>query len=383
MPQIIKFSSLMDRTAGRNGRPSPPASGPAMLSQVADQLNGGERPAPITVRTLVNWFGYSRRSSAAEELIEKNLGSLKLKTEPDFRYVWLDTEISFVPLPRPDSPAAETDEQPPETDSNVFDPTQRLSLLKAANDRPISVTAEQTLAEALTRMMLYDYSQLPVMSGDRDVKGVVTFATIAKRLALGAPCAHVRDCMERPQILDADTPLFKAIDEIVRHEFVLVKATDKTITGIVTTNDLSVEFQRMTEPFLLLAEIERHIRALIERAGFSTDELRDSVEDNQEKSRISQVSDLTLGSYVRLLEEPERWRRLNLKLDRVLFNRTLDKVRETRNEVMHFDPDPLDDQDLQRLRDFLALLQGLPDILGDVRHRDSQSVTDGQTSQRT
>jgi CBS domain-containing protein len=385
MPSRITLS-LSDLTAGRNGRPGlpdPPGDGPNRLRGIAEQLNGGSRPAPITVRTLVNWFGYSRRSSAAVELIENNLSSFRLKTEPDFRYVWLDTEISFVPLSLPDSSAVETGEEPAETASNVFDPTQRLSLLKAANNRPVSVKPEQSLSEALTLMMLHDYTQLPVMSGEREVKGVVTFATIAKRLALGAPCTSVRDCMERPLILDADTPLFEAIDDIVGNEFVLVRAADKKITGIVTTSDLSLEFKRLTEPFLLLAEIERHIRVLIERAGFSIEELRGSVEDDQKKSRISEISDLNFGSYVRLLQEPERWRRLNLKLDCTLFNKNLDKVREIRNVVMHFDPDPLDDQDLQLLREFLALLRGLPDILADVRQQDSHSVSGGQPRQRT
>jgi CBS domain-containing protein len=391
MPRIItaQLSDPLDRIAGRNGRPrlsSPPGEGPAWLRQVAEQLNGGVGPEPVTVRKLINSFGYSRRSSEGVALIEKNLASLGMKTDPDFRYVWLDTEISFVLLPQPASPAVETGEEPEETASNVFDPTQRLSQLEVLrNQRLVSVRPEHTIAYALTLMMPIDYSQLPVMSGKRvgDVKGVVTFAAIAKRLALGPTCTSVRDCMEPPQILDGNTPLFKAIDDIVRHQFVLVKDETNTIKGIVTTSDVSEELKRLTEPFLLLVEIEQQIRALIERAGFSTDELRGSVEDDQERSRISQVSDLTFGGYVRLLQEPERWRRLNLNLDRVLFNTKLNEVREIRNAVMHAaSPDPLEGQDLQCLREFLALLRGVSEALGDVRRQDSQSVTDEQKRER-
>ena len=301
--------------------------------------------------------------------MDKALKETGLRTEPDFHYVWLDTPINFV-LVRP-SPAAgvgpgESLLEPP---GAAIDPTRRLSLLKAAMTRPTCVRPEQTVSEALTVMMLHDYSQLPVMSGERDVEWAITFASIAKRLALGALCLRVRDCMERAQVLKYDIPLFDAINDIIKHQFVLVQGADKRIAGIVTTSDLSIEFKQLTEPFLLLAEIEQHVRALIERAGFTTDELREAVPDEQSKEDVSQISDLNFGAYVRLLQNEGRWRRLEVKLDRAQFVRSLDQVREIRNEVMHFDPDPLDDDDLRLLRDFLNLLQELRGLVGNTQNR--------------
>jgi hypothetical protein len=43
-------------------------------------------------------------------------------------------------------------------------------------------------------------------------------------------------------------------------------------------------------------------------------------------------------------------------MDRKTFISKLDKVRVVRNDVMHFEPDPLDPEDLQLLRDFAHFL---------------------------
>src|SRR5271170_7716967 len=175
------------------------------------------------------------------------------------------------------------------------------------------------MKQALTIMMEYDYSQLPVMSGERTVKGAVTLSSIAKRLALGAQCETVQDCMEPAHVVGGDMPLFDAIDEIVSHQYALVKASDERITGIVTTSDLSLEFRQLGEPFLLLGEIEQHVRALIERGQFAPEELRQCSDEQDPKNTVSQVSDLTFGGYVRLIQNDDRWNRLKIQLDRAEF----------------------------------------------------------------
>ena len=73
------------------------------------------------------------------------------------------------------------------------------------------------------------------------------------------------------------------------------------------------------------------------------------------------MSDLTFGEYKRLLD-PSRWSALALRLDRGVFVSLLDKVRETRNEVMHFDPDGIEDQKLGVLRDFARFLRMLQTV---------------------
>jgi hypothetical protein len=64
------------------------------------------------------------------------------------------------------------------------DPSFRLSKLAPANRAPEYVKPDAPLAEAITLMMSRDYFQVPVITSERDVKGVISWQSIATRLAL-------------------------------------------------------------------------------------------------------------------------------------------------------------------------------------------------------
>jgi hypothetical protein len=157
--------------------------------------------------------------------------------------------------------------------------------------------------------------------------------------------------------------LFDAITEIVKKQYVLIRDAVNKISGIVTTSDLSLEFRQLTEPFLLLAEIENHVRSLIHRGSFSKEQLRACCEPNERDRTVNGVFDLTFGDYIRLLEKKELWSQLRLSIDRAIFIANLDKVREIRNDVMHFDPDGITEADLDSLRKFVDFLQRLQPML--------------------
>ena len=115
-------------------------------------------------------------------------------------------------------------------------------------------------------------------------------------------------------------------------------------------------FREQTEPFLLLSEIENQLRRLI-NGHFSAKELKDAKNSGDEKREVHSVTDLTFGECTRLLEKPEHWQRLGVGLDRKTFVTQLSEVREIRNDVMHFHPDGLSADELQRLKDVRRLLQ--------------------------
>src|ERR1019366_7738621 len=94
--------------------------------------------------------------------------------------------------------------------------------LPAANQPIVSVTLDEDVTQAVTKMMKWDYSQLPIMQVVRDVKGVISWRSIGSRLALGAPCARVRDCRDSHRGVSADTSLFHAIPAIIEDGYVLV-----------------------------------------------------------------------------------------------------------------------------------------------------------------
>jgi hypothetical protein len=74
---------------------------------------------------------------------------------------------------------------------------------------------------------------------------------------------------------------------------------------------------------------------------------------------IEAVDDLTFGEYLRLVENPDRWEKLDLQIDRVLFIKEVDEVRRIRNDVMHFDPEGIESSDVNILRYFMAFLRRL------------------------
>jgi predicted transcriptional regulator len=321
-----------------------------------------------TPRELVKWFGYSRRGSWIVSIIRKDLRKLGVRTDPDFESVWMDVPISLVPVKdeKPDGKQPVKDrngssgESPalPKAEPAEVSPSHRISRLKAANTKPISVKLNDKLETAVTLMMSHDFSQLPVMNGERDVKGMVSWRSIGNRLALNKKCEFVKDSIEPHYEVKDTASMFDVIRLLARYECVLIRDGTNLITGIVTAADISEQFQLISEPFILLGDIENELRTLIDRS-FSIEELkaaRDSADTNR---KVESAANLGFGEYLRLLENPDNWSKLKLPLDRVVFTRTLNEVRGIRNDVMHFDPDGIDDDAQKTLRRFAAFMERL------------------------
>jgi CBS domain-containing protein len=342
------------------------------LTEIVEQLRANKDVPSLTVREFLSWFGAQRRGYAISEKIRQALRNAKLQTEPDFESAYLDSSICFSLASEPlgetvvvvqpvELPLSASAPKIFRTSESYADPISRLSKLKAANTKPVSVTPNTTIQEAVTIMLMHDFSQLPVMTGERDVKGIVSWTSIGTRLGLGKDGTSVREFMETHQEIRAEASLFQAIPIIVTYQYVLIRGSDNRITGIVTASDLSLQFYQLAEPFLLLGEIENHIRRIIEK-NFSLAELV-SVQDPADNQRkVECVADLTFGEYIRLLEHQDRWQQLDLPIDRVIFCKELDRVRVIRNDVMHFDPDGIPSEDLEHLRTFNRFLQRLHGI---------------------
>ncbi len=337
------------------------------LKKIAEDLRA-ERPVdPVTVRTFLNWFGAQRRRDTVVAYIRREMAEAGVQTHPDFESAWIDSPIGFLlgndTDTASDRDAAEiiTGSEQPQAEMITWisrDPTYLVSKLPAANQKIVSVKPDGTLSELITIMMMGGYSQIPVMTSEREVKGIATWKSIGSRMSLGNNASTAKDVMEPHQEIRSDTSIFTAIPSIVTHEYVLVRNNSNVISGIITVSDLAIQFRVLTEPFLLLSELENMIRNII-GINFTPAEL-DSVRDpSSSKHAIESVSDMTFGDYIRLLEEPSRWSKLNLSIDRATFCDQLDRVREIRNGVTHFDPDGISEDDLGLLRNFTSFLKDL------------------------
>ncbi len=345
------------------------------LNQISAKLQNKEDVPAVTVRTFLSWFGAQRRSYWNVFAIRAALRRSGLETDPDFESAYIDSDIRFVIAwsEIPDAKKGEisvAESSKPENLGDVHlssaspiaiaDPTYRISKLEAANKSPVSVPPDAPLRSAVTLMMASDYSQLPVVTGPRDIKGIISWNSIGSRMVLGKKLTHVRDAMDVHQEIRSDASMFQAIPTIVQHGYVLIRGGDTKLSGIVTASDLSMQFQQLAEPFLLLGEIENHIRGILDGKFETADFV--AIRDPSDTRKIEAASDLSFGEYVRLLENEARWNKVDISLDRKTFCDGLDSVRKIRNDVMHFDPDGILPVDLEQLRDFAKFLQRLQTI---------------------
>ncbi len=68
------------------------------LSGIAKQLEAGEAVQPVTVREFLSWFEAKRRGYWIVAQIRHELDQSRLRTEPDFEAVFIDSPISFSPV---------------------------------------------------------------------------------------------------------------------------------------------------------------------------------------------------------------------------------------------------------------------------------------------
>lgn len=346
---------------------------PEELREIADKVKKGGRPR-ASVRTLLRWFGAERRGFRKIRDVRRALKRTKLDTTPDFEGAYIDSQVTFVPRqeeaksgpksrPAIAEPIAKAVEHvPPGAPNPVVpvDPTYRIGRLESANKPIVSVKPNETVERAATLMLNHNFSQLPVMVNERDVKGIVNWKTIGRRFVLGSACKTVEEVMEPHQEISADASLFNAIDLIVRHDCVLIRDSTRKISGIVTTHDLGSQFGSLSEPFLLLGEIENHIRGIL--MPLSKSELAAGADPADSEREVEDVTDLGFGEYLRLLTAPKMWSKLGLKIDQKTFTHHLEEIRKIRNDVMHFDPEGIGPEDMNSLRSMVSFLRQLQSL---------------------
>lgn len=312
------------------------------LNEFIDELKQDDsKILKTTPRDLIWAFSWVRRTSNCQAQVEAFLTHNNLEVDPGYIGVWIDSTIVI--------------KHKAKATTKLVDPVKKVMLLDAANKPPITVKKESSLKDAISKMIFHSYSQLPVMSGERNVSGFISWQTIGTAMVNGVNTGNVKDYMSNNvNIIPYDTPLLKAITKVYECDFVVVTGQDKSICGIVTTTDISSQFLTMTEPFLLLEQIENYIRQVLNKRVLQ-EELNQFC--NPDDGRVvKHIDDLTFGEYIRVMQNPSIWEKLDIVLEREFFIAKLDKVREIRNDIMHFDPDGISDDQLDELRSMSNLL---------------------------
>ncbi|TDX86565.1 CBS domain-containing protein [Epilithonimonas xixisoli] len=322
---------------------------------ILEDINKNDSQYEMTPKELLNYFNCEKRTSGNTWYINSFLDKNNLEVIPHYEDVYL---YSTVVLKHKVKARIHKD------DKNLknYDPVNRISFLPSANTKPLIIKRDADLSEAITVMMINDYSQLPVMNNDRDIDGMLTWKSIGEALIHKQNGKTVKDFMSKNyEVIEYDKPLFEAIKKVIESEVVIIRNNEKCICGIVTATDINQHYLKLTEPFLLLKEIENHIRIILD-GKFTLDELRKFASSPDNNTDINSISDLTFGEYTRIIENPTKWEKLKLKIDRTTFAKRLHEVRGIRNNVMHFHPDGITENEERTLRDTALFFKRISEL---------------------
>jgi len=315
------------------------------IYKLAEDIKADKKPRKITPRELFNAFDFERRTPRNCYWVDKFLNENALMVNPHYNDVWIDELISLEhkPIAKTEMPA---------------DPIRRINILDSANTIPTYVNNDALLLEATTLMQCNDFSQLPVVNGNvRKLMGYISWETIMRAKINGVTSNLVKDYIEQNvATLSIDTPFIRAIEVVKEHNFAVVLAKDNSLYGIVTVSDVTKQFISETEPFVLLSELESHLRNLL-RDKILVEDLKKLC--SCKEGEVVSIDEMTFGDYVSVFGNEKQWSKLKIAADRKTFISMLDKVRRIRNEVMHFRPEGIAKAKKEVLRQFETYLRSL------------------------
>lgn len=209
-----------------------------------------------------------------------------------------------------------------------------------------TISPDTLARDAIHVMAQADYSQLPVISGS-EVLGLFSYRSIARRL----PTAR-HDILDHEVEDLADDPVFARVTDELReilpaldHDGAVLVGDPDNLLAVVTPTDVAAYLFRVTQPFMLLQEIELVLRALV-LASCVGDSLRERIAaalageyEGREHQLPTDLDRLTLNQLVMVVLNRESYN----QVFSVLFGRNRDSARnnlgplgEIRNSVLHF-----------------------------------------------
>lgn len=319
----------------------------------------------LRVPELLAMFGQRVRNFQTVPLIQEALHEVGLDTHPSFTTCNPTTDMLVVTLNAAPAVEDEVDEEVgsgtlPQQSFKIGDvPTARMGI--------VSVTSSALLSNATHTMRQKNYSQLPVIDGVADLKGVITWSSIAARYEMGEKPTLANSMVRDPiPMAEVHQELFTHLPELQRHGYLLVRENSGKFVGIITGADITGRFHTLALPFFLVGEIELRLRLCLgpKLTG-------DPVRALKGPGHSGDFSKLMFGEYVRLLDgdqpgEAQRqraagnWTALGWSgFDQAQFVAQLNRVRVIRNQIAHFDEQPLSEQQINELSEFSGLLKQL------------------------
>lgn len=213
----------------------------------------------------------------------------------------------------------------------------------------VSVAPETLAAEAMVIMRQRGYSQLPVVV-EKHVIGLFSYRSYAKavqsaiesqaKAKINLADLTVEECIEKPafaRVTDEFTTWFAVLDQ---DNAVLVGEASR-LQGIVTPMDVLRYLYEVASPFVLVAEIELAVRALIERAVMPeqlSECIRTTLSSHYSPEKLpASLSQMTFHDYVQIITDGRNWPKFEpvFRGTRERTRAKLEEMNRLRNDVFH------------------------------------------------
>ena len=242
------------------------------------------------------------------------------------------------------APGANTDKvEVPQSIAELF---HRLNRVIPENQVITKVAPTTTVSEALCAMKKAGYSQIPVVVGD-SVLGVFSYRSVALGLLnLGRPkrgiCElPVEEFIEKAHFARITDDFATTFDRIDHDGAVLVGEQDR-LQGIATAMDVLRYLYGIASPFVMLAEIEMALRALISTAvdgELLAECAKTTLKDKYAAGTIpTQLSQMEFNDYIQIVGHGDSWKHFEPVFGgmRETARAKLEEIRDLRNDVFHF-----------------------------------------------
>jgi predicted transcriptional regulator len=331
-----------------------------VLEEARAEAESG-RPRTLSVRDFIGLWDLEDRDRVATAQIDADLANHGLTTSPDFRAVSMERTVRIVSLPQdaePTSGTEITDGQPATAviDEQNVDIGLTLDNLVPPKMSLVSVSPSATFEEAITAMQINDFSQVAVLANSHTLYGSVSWESIAaaKHRDPEASFGDAIDRRARDRVFDYDTRLLDVLGTLQQHGFIFVRDDQRKISGIVTAADVVRKYDETATPFFLIGEIDQELRQLLQNT-FDEETVRQACLGAN--LPFKSLDTMSIGQYQAVLNNASCWSQLGWPLDRRVFIARLDELRKIRNNVMHFNPDPVRPSEVAKLRNFLTLIR--------------------------
>jgi predicted transcriptional regulator len=254
------------------------------------------------------------------------------------------------------------------TAGSITELFHRINRVLPDSQQVLTVPGEMLAAQALEIMRQHGFSQVPVVVGT-EVLGVFSYRSFSETvLSISASTGSskvawadltVEECLEKAEFARVTDEFQSWFDTLDRQDVILVGEACR-LQGIITAMDVLRYLYRVASPFVLVAEIELALRALI-RLSVTDEKIAECAETSLASCYAPErlprnLEEMTFHDYVQIIGDGRHWPLFEgvLKGNRERTRAKLEAMNDLRNNVFHLHEVGVTDYEhLAALRDWM------------------------------